>query len=50
MTISERDRLHEALRILWRRRNSVDPRLRAIARELLRADCRRLRQREQEAR
>jgi hypothetical protein len=36
-------RAHEAIALLWRRRNSPDPRLRSIARRLLRQDLRALR-------
>jgi hypothetical protein len=37
-------RMRETISILWRRRNSCDPRLRRIARELLRQDLAALRQ------
>ncbi|MBO9641491.1 MAG: hypothetical protein J7603_00085 [Pseudacidovorax sp.] len=35
--------LRDTIVLLWRRRNSCDPRLRAIARELLREDLRTIR-------
>ncbi len=45
MTISNSDPAQESLRTLWSMRNTWDPRLRSIVRELLRADFRQMRAR-----
>ena len=47
MTLSNSDPVVESLRTLWHMRNTWDPRLRGIVRELLRADFQHLRTRSQ---